>query len=382
MSLAWPTNVALVALSEPRRDYLILHTFLYSIIVINVELCDRIINGIALTGIKQASSTNTSSVTKYCMLKKEFKKIDKMFVSTANKTTTTTVVVVVALSVVLLCLGDLSSPSQVDALLAPAPAAPQGGRAAAKKCPAARERELDEYASHMGFLGDHSFRVPTNLASMSAFCDKLKNSISNIQAYSRECLAGFTRQILNVFMKRGKQQQASMCQADANKLEFMTNMACLKDEARILQFHKCMDGSIGRFEFIMREVKSENRIPVLCCSYQIFFKDVDETLTRVCGGSGAATNGNRGALSNATAAASATAVANKYVQKLVVGTTGEFIQLACDDHRSIEDCRASPKTRDYVDKLQQLTKRVKEGKQVLNHKSLLPPLLDILNSGN
>lgn len=231
------------------------------------------------------------------------------------------------------------------------------------RCPPARELQLDEHAAHLGFLGDHSFRVPQNLTRMAPFCAQLKDSVAGIQGYARDCLQGFTRQILTTLMKRGKQQQSSICQSDASKTDFMQRMSCLKGE-RVNDFHRCMDASVTRFEYIAKEVPSENKLPALCCSYQVFFVDMEETLAQICG------NGRTGS------------EASKFVQKFVTGTTGEFLRLVCDDHRSMEDCRTSPKTRDILKQLQDLTKRVKQGKLAPRGKSLIPPLLDILDASS
>lgn len=228
------------------------------------------------------------------------------------------------------------------------------------KCPPAREQQMDLDASRMGFLGDHSFRVPQNLTAMSGFCLQLRDSVAGIGTYSRECLQGFTRQLFTSLLKRGKQQQASLCSSDASKTDFLNKLSCLSDETKIGQFHRVMDASLARYDHIKSSaVKSEFRLPTLCCSYQIFLKDLDETLNRICG---------------------TKQEANRFIKKLVTSTTGEFLNLICDDHKSIEECRASAKTRDSLRQLLEVSKRVKAGHLTPQSKSLLPPLLEILDS--
>lgn len=213
----------------------------------------------------------------------------------------------------------------------------------------------------MGFLGDHSFFVPKNVTAMGPFCQNLKDSIGCIQAYSRDCLQGFTRQLLASLLKRGKQQHGLICQDESSKLDFMDKMSCLTDD-KIGQFHACMDGSIARFEFIRDRVRPERRLPSICCSYQIFYRDVDDTLDRVCRRAGAGD------------------AANKFIHKIVGMTAGEFMSLVCDGHRSLDECRASDKTKDSLRQLEQVTKQVKQGKLAPKSKSLIPVLLDILDN--
>uniref|UniRef100_A0A6G1SBB0 Uncharacterized protein n=1 Tax=Aceria tosichella TaxID=561515 RepID=A0A6G1SBB0_9ACAR len=231
------------------------------------------------------------------------------------------------------------------------------------KCPQARELQLDDHAARLGFLGDHSFRVPQNLTRMGAFCGQLKESVGGIQSYARDCLQGFTRQILTTIMKRGKQQQSSICQSDSSKQDFMQRFSCLRGE-RIAAFHGCMDASVARYEFIAKEVPTENKLPSLCCSYQIFYQDMDDTLAQLCG------NGRKDSETS------------KFVQKFVTGTTGEFLRLVCDDHRSMDDCRSSKKTSESLKQLQEITKKVKQGKLAPQGKSLIPPLLEILDASS
>lgn len=240
------------------------------------------------------------------------------------------------------------------------------------KCPKERDLEMDLCASRMGFLGDHSFVVPKNLTSMTTFCDTLKSSIGCIQNYSRECLQGFTRQLLTSLLKRGKQQYSLICLEEASRREFQRKMSCLTDD-KIDQFHLCMDASIARFEHIAGQVRSANRLPALCCSYQIFNKDVDETLSRLC-------PANVGRRQGGPSGGGGQSETNQFVRKVVGGTAGEFFSLVCDNHRSLDECRASDKTRDSLKKLEQVTKQVRAGKVRPKSKSLIPVLLEILDN--
>lgn len=229
------------------------------------------------------------------------------------------------------------------------------------KCTPTRDQEMDTCAAHMGFLGDHQFQVPQNASSMEAFCSQLKDSIACLQAYSRDCLQGFSKQILGGLLKRGKQQYQSFCGSEKSRLDFRQQMSCLNAPDKMQQFHSCMDASIVRFEFIRsKEVASDNRLSTLCCSYQVYFADITSTLDRLCG--------------------SANNSAKSFVQKITSGTTNDFLHLICDNHRTMEECRASDKTSQVVDKLEQLTRAAKLGQIKPKSKSLIPPLLDILDN--
>lgn len=226
------------------------------------------------------------------------------------------------------------------------------------KCPHSRDLQMDECAVKMGFLGDHSFTVPKNVSSMEKYCQNLKESIACIQSYSRDCLQGFTKQILNSLLKRGKQQYSLLCQDENAQRDFMAKMSCLTDD-KIEQFHLCMDASIARFELIGNQVKADSRLPSLCCSYQLFSRDLDQVVEKACGKTGST---------------------REYLHKLVGGTTGEFMQLVCEDHKSVRDCLASPKTKDTFKRLEQVTNQARQGKLKPRNKSLIPPLLVILDT--
>lgn len=231
------------------------------------------------------------------------------------------------------------------------------------RCSAERDLQMDVCASKMGFLGDHSFLVPKNLTAMNKFCTNLKQSINCIQSYTRDCLNGFTRQLLTSLLRRGKQQYNSICNDDNSRAEFLKKMSCMSDD-KIDTFHGCMDASIGRFEYIASDkVNQESKLQSLCCSYQIFNRDVDSTLDKICG-----------------KPVDRKSSINQYVQRIVGGTAGEFFSLICDGHRSLEDCKASRKTSSVLPKLEETTRLVTERKLKPKNKSLVPVLLEILDS--
>lgn len=217
----------------------------------------------------------------------------------------------------------------------------------------------------MGFLGDHSFVVPKNVSQMATFCQQLKDSIGCIQSYSRDCLATFTRQLLTSLLKRGKQQYSQICNNDQTKANFITRMSCLSDQ-KINQFHNCMDASIARFEYIASDkVDKSNKLLSLCCSYQIFSRDVDQTLSKICG-----------------QPKQVAGSINDFVSRIVSGTAGEFFGLICDNHRTLDECQKSTKTSSLVPKLEQITEQVHKGQLRAKNKSLLPVLLDVLAYSN
>lgn len=254
----------------------------------------------------------------------------------------------------LICLALLVITSQIS-----------GAERIKTRCSADREYQMDECALKMGFFGDHAFRVPKNSTAMAGFCSTLKDSIGCIQAYSRDCLQGFTKQLLTSLLKRGKQQYSLICRDNESKKDFINKMSCLTDD-KIEQFHLNMDASIGRFEFIASDkVKSDARLPSMCCSYQIFNRDLDNSLSRICG-----------------KPANRKGSTNEYIQKIVGGTAGEFFGLICDNHRSIEECRASKKTNTVVPRLEDVTTKVIQGKLRTKNKSLIPVLLEILDTSS
>ena len=229
--------------------------------------------------------------------------------------------------------------------------------ASGDKCGPARIAELDNAAARMGFLGDHSFRVPKTGPTMEKFCAQLNSSISAMQSFSRECLQGLTKQVITSLLKRGKHQNNAICHTQAARDEFVNKMSCLSDE-KIMNFHPLMDSSTARMEFIRGSVKGEQSLPALCCSYQLFFAEAHEVIGRLCG-------------SNAD-----------YGENLIVDTVSDFLQLVCDSHSSLEQCRTSNKSKETLKKLENVTKLAKAGKIKNKTKSLVPPLIEILDSAN
>lgn len=235
------------------------------------------------------------------------------------------------------------------------------------RCPAEREDQMDQCASKIGFLGDHSFVVPKNVTAMEEYCGHLKDSIGCLQAYSRDCLQGFSKQLFTSLLRRGKQQYSLMCRDDQARKDFINKMSCLVDE-KIGQFHSIMDASISRFEYIASDnVRSDSRLVSMCCSYHIFLRDVGNSLDKICGKPAQ----RRGSI-------------NEFIYKIVSGTAGEFFGLICDNHNSLDECRTSKKTNQVVGKLEEVTAKVYQGRISPKGKSLIPVMLRILNdsSGN
>ena len=248
------------------------------------------------------------------------------------------------------------------------------------KCPPERHAEMDSCAAKMGFLGDHSFTVPKNLTAIEPFCRNVKSSIECLQRYSRDCLEGLTKQLLQALLKRGKHVYSSICQSNSSRQEFVNKLSCLTDD-KIEQFHKTMDGSIVRFELIRSAaIETQAKLPALCCSYAIFNRDLDEVVTKICGKRAAKpTRGTAAAAAASGAEASAGALdTHEYLESLVGGTAGEFFSLICESHRSLKDCQQSTKTRDSLNLLEQATRNARAGKTKPQSKSLVPVLLDIL----
>lgn len=236
------------------------------------------------------------------------------------------------------------------------------GQRSKSKCSSDRDLQFDVCSSRISFLGDRSFKVPKNDTSMSTFCSDLKSNLACIQTYTRDCLQGLTRQLLTGILRRGRQQYSSMCNDLASKSNFVSKMSCLTDE-KIGSFHGLMEASVARFEYVASKVKPDSRLPAICCSYQIFNRDVDSTLDQICG----KPSNVRGST-------------KEFIQRIVGGTAGEFFALICENHRSLEECKASQKTQLVVPKLEEITIKVNEGKLLPKNKSLVPVLLEILDS--
>lgn len=231
------------------------------------------------------------------------------------------------------------------------------------KCAPERELQMDACAVKLGFLGDRSFVVPKNLTAAAQFCSELKNAIQCVQSYSRDCLSGFTRQLLTSLLKRGKQQHSFVCHDERAQLNMMRKMACITD-AQIGQLHACMDGSVARFDYInSNKVSADNKLQSLCCSYHIFNREVESTLDRIC-----------------TKPVQRSGSTHEFVERVVSGTAGEFMGLICDQFRSMDECRNSRKTANQLAKMEEITKLVNEGKLRSKNKSLVPVLLEILDS--
>lgn len=244
-----------------------------------------------------------------------------------------------------------------------------------KQCPEVKARQMDACASKMGFFGDRSFTVPKNQSAALKFCQQLKESIACIQAYARDCLQGFSRQLMTSLLRRGKQQHNLICSDARSRDDFRNKMSCIADD-KINQLHDTMDASIVRYEHIAsgRGVEPDSRLSGVCCSYQIFNEDIDATLDRICGKRSPANNNSNNS--------STTTTTHELVHKVVGGTAGEFFGLICDGHRSMAECRASSKTGAYMGKLEELTRQVKLGKVRPQHMSLVPVLLEILESSS
>lgn len=230
-----------------------------------------------------------------------------------------------------------------------------------KKCSEERHIEMDKCASNLGFLGDRTFVMPKNVTQMSGFCGTLTKSLRCIQNYARECLSSFPRQVLLTVTRNGRKQYSQLCENDQTKQEFIDKLACL-DSKNLEQLHQCMDGSIARFEYVANQVETDTRISAICCSYQIFRRDIQETVEKTCVGS---------ADVNQTA---------HYLHEIISTTTGELIELVCGSYKTFEDCKAKPKMANLVTTFTEITIKTKKKQIKPRARSLISLFVNILNS--
>lgn len=232
---------------------------------------------------------------------------------------------------------------------------------AAKKCNVERHVEMDKCASNLGFLGDRTFVMPKNVTQMDGFCGTLTRSLKCIQNYARECLSSFPRQVLLTVTRNGRKQYNQLCANDQTKQEFMDKLTCLAPE-NLEQLHQCMDGSIARFEYVANRVEADNRISAICCSYQIFRRDIQETVEKSCV---AYPNVNQTA---------------HYLHEIISTTTGELIDLVCGSYKTFEECKAKPKMANLVSTFTDITIKTKKRQIKPRAKSLISLFVSILNS--
>lgn len=236
-----------------------------------------------------------------------------------------------------------------------------GSSGPSKKCNEERHLEMDRCASSLGFLGDRTFVMPKNVSQMNNFCDTLTRSLKCIQNYARECLSSFPRQVLLTVTRNGRKQYNQLCANDQTKQEFIDNLTCLAPE-NLEQLHQCMDGSIARFEYVAKRVEADNRISAICCSYQIFKRDIQETVEKSCV---AYPNVNQTA---------------HYLHEIISTTTGELIDLVCGSYKTFEECKAKPKMANLVVTFTDITAKTKKKQIKPRAKSLISLFVNILNS--
>lgn len=284
--------------------------------------------------------------------------------STPNNTTTITYIILVTIASLLIYQCDISS-AQTSTLRGTNISLPNSPDAAdgqpAKKCSDERHIEMDKCASNLGFLGDRSFIMPKNVTQMDGFCTTLTKSLKCIQNYARECLSSFPRQVLLTVTRNGRKQYNQLCANDQTKQEFMDKLTCLAPE-NLEQLHQCMDGSIARFEYVANRVEADNRISAICCSYQIFKRDIQETVEKTCS-----------AFQNVNQTA-------HYLHEIISTTTGELIDLVCNSYKTFEECKAKPKMAALVSTFTEITIKTKKKQIKPKAKSLISLFVGILNS--
>lgn len=257
-------------------------------------------------------------------------------------------------------LAQTQSPRVVSLNLPPS-ADNDGGFAPSKKCNEERHIEMDRCASSLGFLGDRSFVMPKNVSQMDGFCGTLTKSLKCIQNYARECLSSFPRQVLLTVTRNGRKQHNQLCANDNSKQEFMDKLTCLAPE-NLEQLHQCMDGSIARFEYVANRVEADNRISAICCSYQIFKRDIQETVEKTCS-----------SFKNVNTTA-------HYLHEIISTTTGELIDLVCGSYKTFEECKAKPKMAELVSTFTDITTKTKKKQIKPKARSLISLFVGILNS--
>lgn len=146
----------------------------------------------------------------------------------------------------------------------------------------------------------------------------------------------------------------------------MQKMACLVDD-KIDQFHRCMDGSVARYEYIASKyVQQDDKIVSICCSGQIFQRELQDTVGRIC---------HETPDSNGIENTNGTSV---YLHQVVSSTMGSFTNLVCDGYQSYQDCKKSPRMTQVLPKLEEVTNQIRQNKLQPKAKSLISVLLVIL----
>lgn len=322
------------------------------------------------TTIKQIGKTLSFKVNQIMDTKMRLKSIFQLvFASTSNassskqsrqskSSSSTLLLSIVAVSFILFTLNcDTNSQSTFVS----AQTTDSAEKETVKKCNSDRHAEMDKCASSLGFLGDRTFVMPKNITSMDNFCGTLTKSLKCIQNYARECLSSFPRQVLLTVTRNGRKQYNQLCANNQTKQEFMEKLTCLAPE-NLEQLHQCMDGSIARFEYVANRVEADNRISAICCSYQIFRRDIQETVEKSCS-----------AYPNVEATA-------HYLHEIISTTTGELIDLVCGAYKTFEDCKAKPKMAALVSTFTDITSKIKKKQIKPKARSLISLFINILNS--
>lgn len=173
----------------------------------------------------------------------------------------------------------------------------------------------------MMFEGDRQRFVPRNDKDMDKHCKIFGDSIKCMERHSK-CYKSLSRQLFSLGVRHMKRAHKVRCKTPAGRKEFLKHMNCIVNETVSEPIHSCVDKWTWMINYILKNVTDQDKhFPSACCSFHLFEKCLLTEAGRLC----------------LPRTGPSTAI---YIRDVIKDGVAEFMDLACNKVRSVEDCKS------------------------------------------
>lgn len=170
-------------------------------------------------------------------------------------------------------------------------------------------------------FGEPNARFPQTSAEIDRYCSLGQEYMQCVREYGK-CLKPFPRQVFSILIRNLKGLMKETCDTQDGKQEFMAHSRCMTKE-NLSRVHRLMNKMTIHLNFVHRNTTKEQKIPYMCCSIILGKREMDATVSQMCG---SLSGGDKTV---------------EYVNKLYNQAVGEAVDIGCGNKYGSEAaCRS------------------------------------------
>ncbi|XP_074595096.1 uncharacterized protein LOC141850379 [Brevipalpus obovatus] len=211
------------------------------------------------------------------------------------------------------------------------------------------EQEADASFKKILMIGEN-LKIPRNQSELIDHCKLAKPALKLANNYGK-CLTPFPRQVLRILIRGAKKSLKEYCDTSRGREQILKYLTCLTEENAQI-FYAALERGIGRIDYVANEVKNDDLVSTLCCTFHLLYGNVMKVVQAQCGNSSADTI--------------------KFIRPIVDSIAGDVLEVGCVKYPSMESCDAQlPKI------MNQLRNVEFKNKTNLAKKFLIAPVITI-----